>query len=675
MTEENNSNKNDLDIIKKKTIKRNSVQQGDIFGDKILLNDFFFFKNEVLNEIKHLDLKINSQNNINNEMNKKLISYNSKIEDLSKKVDDFSSLINKKSSESNYYTEKIDALYEFKSKIEQESITQNCKLKLMAEELKTAINKYDKLITNNIIYPGIIGIDSKFKDYHDFVDYVLLEIQNFSLFKDKNVIDLKSYKNKVESNIKSLNIQVQSLLNNANSYALKKIKDSEEKIFNEIGLFDEKFGQVRVEYVNWINRVEKQYEEMKNEWSKILSLKKDVSELIEKNVENINNSNNNMRKLFSDHQAEINEIKNNYVLLLKIIKKIEEKKSNNNDIRKSIIKSGPKREINNINEKKEINPNEKINSDNIQKKEGKISIKKRNRSNRLTKVKTVESILKQYIQGKRSLNQLLEKREKKYQKENKNNDCPVSIVTLVSFKQLYDDSIKNFSRNNIYRTIEDRPKSQSNISTEKNINIKSANKSMNNSPKYRKIIDRNFNNIKQKFNTRLKYSEKKKILLIKEGEKNTRNKSKESEIKNTTLNNENEKYTLNNKNPNLKQLNDISFLIEDKKDNKFPKIEENKAKQIEIYKKIEQQHKIKNIISSKRKKNKNKSISLIKSNNRNENIYLINNAKSSGIKYNLSSENIFGYYKNISKIRNKESKLDSIIKSNTININEYKNNK
>ena len=672
MTEENNSNKNDLDIIKKKTIKRNSVQQGDIFGDKILLNDFFFFKNEVLNEIKHLDLKINSQNNINNEMNKKLISYNSKIEDLSKKVDDFSSLINKKSSESNYYTEKIDALYEFKSKIEQESITQNCKLKLMAEELKTAINKYDKLITNNIIYPGIIGIDSKFKDYHDFVDYVLLEIQNFSLFKDKNVIDLKSYKNKVESNIKSLNIQVQSLLNNANSYALKKIKDSEEKIFNEI---DEKFGQVRVEYVNWINRVEKQYEEMKNEWSKILSLKKDVSELIEKNVENINNSNNNMRKLFSDHQAEINEIKNNYVLLLKIIKKIEEKKSNNNDIRKSIIKSGPKREINNINEKKEINPNEKINSDNIQKKEGKISIKKRNRSNRLTKVKTVESILKQYIQGKRSLNQLLEKREKKYQKENKNNDCPVSIVTLVSFKQLYDDSIKNFSRNNIYRTIEDRPKSQSNISTEKNINIKSANKSMNNSPKYRKIIDRNFNNIKQKFNTRLKYSEKKKILLIKEGEKNTRNKSKESEIKNTTLNNENEKYTLNNKNPNLKQLNDISFLIEDKKDNKFPKIEENKAKQIEIYKKIEQQHKIKNIISSKRKKNKNKSISLIKSNNRNENIYLINNAKSSGIKYNLSSENIFGYYKNISKIRNKESKLDSIIKSNTININEYKNNK
>jgi hypothetical protein len=162
--------------------------------------------------MKALNIKINIQNDINNEMNKKLHSYCSKLEDLTRKMDNFAIIINKKAGESNYYTQKIDTLFEFKSKIEQDIISQNCKLKLTAEELKDAINKYDRLISNNIIYPGIIGIDSKFKDYHEFIDYVLQQIQNFSLFKEKNIFDLKLYKNKLESNIKSLNIQIQSLL-------------------------------------------------------------------------------------------------------------------------------------------------------------------------------------------------------------------------------------------------------------------------------------------------------------------------------------------------------------------------------------------------------------------------------------------------------------------------------
>ena len=298
MIEENNSNKIDSQShLKKKSFKRNSmINQGDVFGDKIFLNDFLFFKNDILKEIKQLDLKINLQNNLSNEINQRLNLYNSKIENLSKKVDDFSKSINHKSGETNYYTDKLDALFEFKSKIEQDSITQNCKFQLMAEELKNAINKYDRLINNNILYPGIIGIDCKFKDYHDFVDYVLLQLKNLSLFKDKNAIDLKSYKNKLESNMKSLNIQTQSLLNNANSFALKNIKDSEDKMFNEIKLFDEKVNDIRVEYVNWVNRVEKQNIEMKNEWNKILFIKKDITEFIEERIENIKNSNDDIKK-------------------------------------------------------------------------------------------------------------------------------------------------------------------------------------------------------------------------------------------------------------------------------------------------------------------------------------------------------------------------------------------
>ena len=672
MIEENNSNKNDSEShLKKKSFKRNSmINQGDVFGDKIFLNDFLFFKNDILKEIKQLDLKINLQNNLSNEINQRLNLYNSKIENLSKKVDDFSKSINHKSGETNYYTDKLDALFEFKSKIEQDSITQNCKFQLMAEELKNAINKYDRLINNNILYPGIIGIDCKFKDYHDFVDYVLLQLKNLSLFKDKNAIDLKSYKNKLESNMKSLNIQTQSLLNNANSFALKNIKDSEDKMFNEIKLFDEKVNDIRVEYVNWVNRVEKQNIEMKNEWNKILFIKKDITEFIEERIENIKNSNDDIKKLFSNYQEEFNEVKNYYILLLDFIQKNLEKKQEKSDKKKSIIKNKPNQEINNIDNKKEIiniedkkeeinNKNDKFNNfENILNKEEKIPIKNKNRINKIQRVKTAESIIKNYIQGKTTLEELMAKREKKIKKDVKNNDYPISIVTLVSFKQLYDENINNMNKNNIYKTIDNRIKSHSNISTEKNRNNKSENKSMNNSPKNLNLnsSEKNaliMNQIKQKFNARLRNSQNKKILLMKEGENIIRSKSKENEIKNSTINNnDNEKYTLNNKYPNIKQINDISFLIEDKNNIQFPIIEDCKAKQIEIYKYLDKKNIIKNKISSHKKiKNKNKSISLIKSNYKKENIYLINNAKSNKLKYSLSSENILGYNNLNNKIR------------------------
>ena len=115
-----------------------------------------------------------------------------------------------------------------------------------------------------------------------------------------------------------------------------------------------------------------------------------------------------------------------------------------------------------------------------------------------------------------------------------------------------------------------------------------------------------------------------------------------------------------------------SFLIEDKNSIQFPKIEDCKAKQVEIYKYIDKKNNIKNKNSSNKKiKNKNKSISIIKSNYKKENIYLINNAKSNKLKYSLSSENILGYNKNLNnKFRKEGNILDVNIKPNILNINE-----
>ena len=700
-TIQNLQNNNNIQI-------NNDNNQKDFNNEKLLLNNVIHFKNDILKEIKALDIKINIQNNANNEINKKLVSYYSKLEDLTRKIDNFSSIINKTSGESNYYTQKINTLFEFKSKIEKDTISQNCKLKMTAEELKDAINKYDRLISNNILYPGVIGIDSKFKDYHEFIDYVLQQLKNFSLFKEKNIFDLKLYKNKLETNIKSLNVQIQSLLNNANTYALKNIKDTEEKFLNEIKLYDEKLVELRVENSEFVRKLEIQNKETLKEWNNILKIKKDITELVETTVEKIKLSNSNIQNLFENYQEQINDIKNNYILLLNTTKGVKDK---NIDLSKPLLKIQKKEEIKASSQvNQEIKNEIKNNIENEQeprlKNEENISTKIKNK--KLQNIKSAESILKNYIQGKSTLEELIEKNTKKHHKENKKyyDNGPFSIVTLVSFKNAYDENNeqKNIYNRNIYNTIdENRTNFQSNIpfldkrkiNKSNNISPKLTNQNSKRKSEKNKIdldcqVDNYFRKIRQNTNNKIKRDNNKKLLL-KDGEfiiiNNYKNKSNENEKKNIKTNKDIENFINKNKNANIKYLDDISFLVEDKKNNnsnKFPKLENNK--QIDIYGNIDKKNKngrryskkynnkIEDyyfISSIKRKKNKNKtsiSSELINQNYNNKND---KNNKSNHMNHSLSNENFIESYQNINDItKKKDIKKDLILKGNYLNSKE-----
>ena len=719
MKENNISKKTEHDKLdEKNNIEDKNKNKKQFLNDNLILNDLIYFKNDILKEINNLDLKINIQNNLSNEMSKKLILYNSKLEELNKKMDNFSNVINKNSGESNYYTEKIAQLFEFKSKLEQDTITQNCKIKLTAEELRDAINKYDRLINNNIIYPGIIGIDSKFKDYHEFIDYVLKQIQNFTLFKEKNIFDLKSYKNKLESNIKSINIQIQSLLNNANSYAIKNIKDTEDKFLNEIKLYDEKLVDLRIENSEFVVQMEKQNKEILKEWNNILHIKQSLTDLVEKTVENIKNSNNNMQKLFESYQEQINEIKNNYIELLNSLqdnKDIKEKEHNKINLNKSLLKiekkeSIPARKIEQFEEKELTVNNEKnyINDSIIIKEENNRS-KNKIINKKMQNIKSAESILKQYIHGKSTLNELIEKSHKKNKKEKKISDnCPISIVTLVSFKSLYKDNFEQniFNNKNRYKTLDDRIHNQTNNSFfEKN----KTNKSLSNSPKVlgvnsskRQIKPKNndFDARKKKYknqnnNDIIKNRDDPKMLLIKGRENNlyeNKNKLNENEIKKTNANKDIEKYNQYYKNYNIRQLDDISFLIDNLKNSnseKFPRLEDNKIRKIDssqgekknkIRKRNSKIHYNKNdsSISFKTKKNRNISSEIIReySNKQIGNKYLINTNKLNHISYSINNENnIDPIQKKKDKNKQKDKKCDLIIKGSSLNFKLEKNKK
>ena len=177
----------------KKEIK--SINKPPNFNSELL-----FFKNEILGDLKQLENRIlKKMEQKGDSSEKKIVQIETNIEALSQKL----------FSMSNFYSEnvtmkdKLDNLFQACKKMEETLYTHEYKLSSIAKDLVTAINKYDRLIEKSIIYPGLIGSNnSKFNTFHNFIDFVMQNISQLILFKEKTMgMDLKQYKNKLESTI------------------------------------------------------------------------------------------------------------------------------------------------------------------------------------------------------------------------------------------------------------------------------------------------------------------------------------------------------------------------------------------------------------------------------------------------------------------------------------------
>ena len=140
-------------------------------NQRINLNkDIIFLKEEILQDFKRIETNLNtkyekqSSNTIN-----KIFKFESVIETMKTKIEDLSEMI----FIDKNIQQKVFQLTEFKRRTEDKIIKHEATIKYNTSELKEAINKYDRILTESVIYPGIIGTNSRFKDFHDMIDYIL----------------------------------------------------------------------------------------------------------------------------------------------------------------------------------------------------------------------------------------------------------------------------------------------------------------------------------------------------------------------------------------------------------------------------------------------------------------------------------------------------------------------
>ena len=403
-------------------LQNNNPKMKPIEPKYINQNDFIYFKNELLKDLKEIESKINDKVKTTLEKNEeKILSIDTKINLCREKILELSSIINSDKSQS----ENINKLIIFKSKTEDKISLYDKKIKELKDYLNESIYSMNKSINENINYPGIIGINSKFPNFHAYIDFVISNINNLNSFKEKMVaLDIKNYKNNLDKIMKSYKIQIDSFMNSTKNLNTENLLVCDNKISDLFKLFENKLDEEK-------NLLKKNIEEISEKYNKM-----------NLNVENIKNEfNDKIGKNKDENEKKfekLNLLNEKYLNDIDILnKKIEENNENIKQINNQIdekMKSQEEKLLSKNNhlfsliKKHKINPYLKLlNKDNINDKEfNNMSSLDLNISTKINKILDIDEI--SCINNKKII--------KFHKKSNKNNQENIDDKLFMNRKKL-----------------------------------------------------------------------------------------------------------------------------------------------------------------------------------------------------------------------------------------------
>ena len=346
--------------------KNNSEIKEDFLNQKSLFNidsnyireDLLFFKDDVLKDIRKSEEKLNSKiDKLNKDFSEIKEIFQKKIADLSNKL----SHINIYITDNKNLHEKIKKFEPFISKTENDLLTLNLKLNSTKKDFKDSYYKYEKLINDNLIYPGIIGNNAKFPNFRNFIDFVLSRMQVIDDFKEEfKSFDFNDYKIKINSEIKGLRFQIDNFrcskynVENSVAESIEKFRnfnnEYDKKLSEntqEINSFKAKIDNTLIQFNQKIDNIQKDlYDKYLEQVSEIQNIK----EIKKQNINN-NNSFKNISKEYNNDRNILATKNINFSLL----------KSENSNYNKAQQKSNEEDILNEKNEAETENDNTKFN--------------------------------------------------------------------------------------------------------------------------------------------------------------------------------------------------------------------------------------------------------------------------------------------------------------------------
>ena len=301
------------------------------------------FKNEILSILNENTKKL--EDKINNYKLQITTTENEYEKNTNKINSQYTEILNSQ-AQLNTRLDKLKSYESFVLKTNDQITSHELRLTAIQTDLTKSINKYDKMFLDNLILPGYIGEFSKYKNCQVFFDDVILQLSKLNSFKEKNIIDLKTYKEKLEGCIKSFNLLVDNNQKANMKYSNEIGKKTEKNCKDMIEMVNERLMEMRLENSKYAIELKNKSLDLSKEWEKIQKIKEEISIKFDKEVNNFKIISNNTINSFSDFKKEFGTIKHKFFELAEFIRDVRFRKNLGPNIQKREIKQVVKKIIN-----------------------------------------------------------------------------------------------------------------------------------------------------------------------------------------------------------------------------------------------------------------------------------------------------------------------------------------
>ena len=142
------------------------------------------------------------------------------------------------------------------------------------EQLKT---KYDKIVLDNLLVPGIVGMSCPYKNLSDYINNNSLEISKMKMEKEELKRENKELKVKIDGMMKSIINLVDKASRSCNEYSDKKKQELELLLESKIAEFEKKANELK-SIANLIQtNNDKQITDLKYDINCLLQLKEELN--------------------------------------------------------------------------------------------------------------------------------------------------------------------------------------------------------------------------------------------------------------------------------------------------------------------------------------------------------------------------------------------------------------
>ena len=229
--------KNDENSKEKTEKKNKNLSQNNLITVKeniALTNqkdELLYFKNDILKELK------NSITDLNNIYNKKIFEIEKQLEEVYIKSEtSYKKISNITEGITNHkaYQQRFSQIEKFQSKLRDSTMNTEFKLKNLENLLQETITKYDKIILDSILYPGVIGKKNEFQTFHDLIDFLLINLKKLLNAKEKENLETKKTKDRIDANLELFKEQIDGCLNRVENFNQEIINYNLDDMFKDI---------------------------------------------------------------------------------------------------------------------------------------------------------------------------------------------------------------------------------------------------------------------------------------------------------------------------------------------------------------------------------------------------------------------------------------------------------